>query len=288
VYERARRSFPAIAALTAAVGACSYPSFQFTARTSAATHPATTTTAAGGASTTGAGGHGGASSTTTDSTSTTSSTSSSTTHSTTSAGGAGGAGGAPPSCALDHLVVSELRTRGPAGATDEFVELYNPTDQDVVLDDTWVVDARSWSAGDYGQRWAGAGEVLPAHHHYLIGGAGFVDEVADAYLGSFGIADGGSLRLTHGAEIVDVLCYYFDGPSLTALDDVASPYDCEGTPISNLPHDNSNAGQSNSDASLERKPGGAEGSCQDTDSSLADFETISPAHPENLESPPVP
>ena len=181
-------------------------------------------------------------------------------------------------------MISEVRTRGPGGASDEFIELYNPTPHALVLDDTWKVEARSWTAGSYGQRWNGDGATLGPHRHLLIAHLGPL--APDYDIGGFGVADGGSLRLTKAGHVVDAVCFYYDGPSLAALDDPS--YDCEGTPISNLPHDNSGDGQSNSDTSLERKPGGGLGACQDTDDSLADFQAIKPARPETMASPAVP
>jgi hypothetical protein len=189
-------------------------------------------------------------------------------------------------CAVDHLVISEVRTRGAAGASDEFIELYNPTDTAVSLDQTWKLEARSWTAGSYGQRWVGDDVVLWPHQHLLVASGGFQAFAPDYDMGPFGIADGGSIRLMHAGVVVDALCYYFDGPSLDALQEPG--YSCEGTPISNLPHDNSSAGQSNSDVALERKPGGELGACRDTDDSLGDFQAVKPAHPETLLDPATP
>jgi hypothetical protein len=41
----------------------------------------------------------------------------------------------------DHVVISEFSTRGPGGSTDEFVELYNPTDE--------PVDISGWAIWNY-------------------------------------------------------------------------------------------------------------------------------------------
>ena len=44
----------------------------------------------------------------------------------------------------DHLVISEVQTRGLVGANDEFIELYNPTDSSVSIDG-WSVQYKSAS-----------------------------------------------------------------------------------------------------------------------------------------------
>ncbi|HVF56866.1 MAG TPA: hypothetical protein VM934_11995 [Pyrinomonadaceae bacterium] len=78
------------------------------------------------------------------------------------------------------FVISELRTSGPAGQTDDFIELYNNTDSPL------TVTASDASAG-YGVYARGAdcnatpvlvatipnGRVIPARGHYLIVGAAY-------------------------------------------------------------------------------------------------------------------
>jgi hypothetical protein len=78
---------------------------------------------------------------------------------------------------------------------------------------------------------------------------------------------------------VDAVCYYFG----------TNPFDttftCAGTPVVN-PHDNTTS--TNTDQSVERKPGGAGGNCTDTGNNAADFGTQSPATPQSSLSPPTP
>jgi hypothetical protein len=201
-------------------------------------------------------------------------------------GGTGGNGGAPPGgCNINHLLVSEVRSRGIAGAADEFVELYNPTPSPVTLDATWTVDARSTSSGSYTARWKGGGGTIPAHGHYLIVGSTYKQSPDKDDGLSTGITDASSVRLTHSGKTVDAVCFGYDAASLGAFD---ATYDCEGTPVSNLPHNDGSNGQSNSDASIERKPGGKAGNCTDTNDNAADFAAAAPATPENSSSPPAP
>ncbi|MDX6271810.1 MAG: hypothetical protein QOD28_3033 [Acidobacteriota bacterium] len=70
-----------------------------------------------------------------------------------------------------QVVISELRLRGPAGATDEFVELYNNTDQDVVVQAT---DASAgWAVVVSNGQFTGTlftvpnGTRIPARGHFL-------------------------------------------------------------------------------------------------------------------------
>jgi hypothetical protein len=65
-------------------------------------------------------------------------------------------------------------------------------------------------------------------------------------------------------------------------------YTCMGTPISNLPHNDGTSAASNSDVSLERKPGGAGGNCTDTGDNASDFTSQMPATPMNSQSAPTP
>ena len=188
------------------------------------------------------------------------------------------------SCALTHMVISEVRTRGVAGAGDEFVELYNPTSAAIVLDATYTLSVRSSAAATYTPRWAGTGQSVGAHRHFLITGANYTQTPgADAALSS-GITDAGSIVLYQGTMAMDAVCFAFDATSTAAID---STYVCEGTPAMS-PHDNSTSAMSNSDRSLERRPGGALGHCMDTGVSASDFVTITPATPLDLASLPTP
>jgi hypothetical protein len=76
------------------------------------------------------------------------------------------------------LIISELRTRGPAGDNDDFVELYNNTDLPLTVND---------ASGGYGVYKMGAdcnaaavlvgvvpnGTVIPARGHYLLVGSAY-------------------------------------------------------------------------------------------------------------------
>lgn len=252
------RWLPVLAAASTIAAGCGYPDFQFGAGGSGA---GTTTTSQA----TGGGGSGGTGS------------------------GAGGTGGHPTSggCPIDHLIISELRTRGELGATDEFVELFNPTDEAVFLDATWTLDARaaSLSSYTYSTRWTGNNRSIPAHGHFLVVGGGY-DQLptSDGKLGS-SLTDAASLVLNHAGSPVDALCYYYDPGGLVALTTGLPPFTCAGTPVIN-PHDDTTG--TDVDASVERLPGGAAGNCTDSGDNASDFVTQTPSTPRDGLSPPTP
>jgi hypothetical protein len=182
-------------------------------------------------------------------------------------------------CAIGHLVISQVRSRGAAGANDELVELYNATGAAVTLDATWTLSGRTTLAASYTARWAGSGKTIPAYGHYLITGSAFAQmPTADDTL-SAGLGDAMSLRLLQGATTIDALCTYYDATTLAAYDNT---FTCEGLQASNAPHDDTNGAGSNVDVSLERKP------CTDTNVNDADFVPATPAAPRNTASPATP
>jgi len=168
-----------------------------------------------------------------------------------------------------HIVISQFRTRGPDGADDEFVELYNPTGAAVNISG-WLI-RNSSSCGTTVQTLVtiSSGVVLQPGQHFLAAASGSGSSITDAdQTFSPGIADDGGLALVNpglGTIIDQVgMCtgtYYFEGNILQPL---------AGT----------------SDQSYERKPGG-NSSCYDTNNNAVDFSLISPANPHNLASPAV-
>jgi hypothetical protein len=184
------------------------------------------------------------------------------------------------------VVISEVRSRGAAGGADEFVELWNPTGAPIALDATWTLEGRSATAAAYNARWKGAaGMTIPAHGHFLLGGSAYAQSPAPDDDLLTGITDATSLRLMENATIVDALCYAFSSATTTALN---GTYTCEGTPASNLPHNDGSSAGSNIDASLERKMGSSSGRCVDTGDNASDFAPRAPSGPESSQSPPTP
>jgi hypothetical protein len=164
-----------------------------------------------------------------------------------------------------QMVISEFRSRGPNGATDEFVELYNPTGA--------AINIGSWSirgSVDCGTT-ATTLAILPTNtilqagqHYLLVSNTGASIGGADQLFFP-GLADAGGLALVSNTNVtIDQV-----GMCNTTL------YR-EGTNLEPL--------TGNGNQSYERKPGGAT-ACYDTNNNAADFALISPPNPQNEASP---
>jgi hypothetical protein len=186
-------------------------------------------------------------------------------------------------CTRGHLVISQVQSRGLAGGSDEFIDLYNPTSAAVTLDSTWGIDARSNTSSSFGSRWAGTSKSIPPLGHYLIVGTAYAGAAAGDGTLSSGVTDASSVRLTHSGTTVDEVCYAYNATTSTAL--MATGYGCPGTPATN-PHND--ATSTDVAESLERLPGGAAGNCMDTGNSSHDFKTTNPSTPQNTSSPATP
>ena len=198
----------------------------------------------------------------------------------------------------DVVLISEIRTAGVNGDGygDDFIELYNPGNAPVTLTPMWQVQHQSAQGSCQGSqvKFTGAGQVIPPHHHFLIGGWEYVQmPPADvAMLNSNvtnSLADAGSVWVSFGSVTVDAVCFSYDTATSGLITGGCSvSYLCHGAQVNNLPHNGSGSATSNVDASFERKPGGALGNGQDTADNKADFLKNTPATPQNLASPPTP
>jgi uncharacterized protein YdeI (BOF family) len=169
-----------------------------------------------------------------------------------------------------HLVVSEVMTGG-ASASDEFIELYNPTSGPLPLEGLEVVYVTASGATVTRKAaWAAGASSLPALSHLLIANdAGIFLPLADSSYANGLAAAGGSvaLRVQGAATAIDAVGW-----------GTAASTWVETTPAPAPP-----AG-----SSIERLPGGSAGSGQDTDVNLVDFTTRSGPDPQNMASAPVP
>lgn len=150
----------------------------------------------------------------------------------------------------DHVVISEFSPRGPRGGFDEFIEIYNPTNQAVDLSG-WALQTKSAGATSaWGDRVVFPGNTSLAPHRYLLiantaNAAGYQapgsGPAADfAWLNpSNGMGDTGAIRLIRTVnqvvEVVDAVAF---GPASTGG---------EGTPLPAHP------GSMMSTRSFERK-----------------------------------
>ena len=172
--------------------------------------------------------------------------------------------------APDHLVVSEVVTGG-ASASDELIELYNPTATALPLEGLELVYVSSTGATiSRRAAWLVGAPSVPAGNHVLVANeAGVYASIADAVYGTGMAATGGSvaLRITGASTAIDAVGW--------------------GTAASTW-REGTNAAAPAAGSSIERLPGGALGSTQDTDDNAADFGERPVPEPQNLASPPTP
>lgn len=173
--------------------------------------------------------------------------------------------GSPPG----HVVVSEVMTGG-ASASDEFIELYNPTSATLPLEGLEVVYVTSTGATVTRKAaWAAGAGGVPAGAHLLIANsAGIFAGIADVVFANGIAAGGGSVALrTQGAgAAIDSVGW--GTAASTWLEARPAPAPAAGS-------------------SLERLPGGSSGSSQDSDDNLVDFVMQAIPDPQNSASPPI-
>jgi hypothetical protein len=195
---------------------------------------------------------------------------------------------------VDQLLISEVQTRGDAGGNDDFIEIYNPNAVSVTFDATWEVwtrNAASQACAALNKRITGANQVIPAHGHLLfVNSAAYNGAVAGDGTYTGGFTDSGQIVLLRGGALVDSLCYYFNTTTqnnLTCATPPAMWFVCQGE-VSNSPHNDTTGGMSNTDVSMERKPGGAAGNGQSTGDNGNDFTGNVTSSPQNVMSPVTP
>jgi hypothetical protein len=171
---------------------------------------------------------------------------------------------------VDHLVVSEVMT-GAASASDEFIELYNPTPAALPLEGLEIVYVTASGATVTRKAAWPAGEpALVSGGHLLVANeAGAFAAIADVTYANGLAATGGSvaLRIIGASSAIDAVGW-----------GTAASTWLEGQPAPAVA-----AGHS-----LERLPGGAAGSGQDTDANAADFVDRPLPDPQNRAAAPIP
>ncbi|MGH2457024.1 MAG: lamin tail domain-containing protein, partial [Candidatus Limnocylindria bacterium] len=187
--------------------------------------------------------------------------------------GAPGGGIAPaaePAEASVHPLVSEVMTGG-GSASDEFIEIYNPGLEPLPLDGLEVVYVTASGATVTRKAsWAlGAPALEPGAHLLIANEAGVHGSVADVTYANGLAATGGSvaIRLIGATGAIDAVGWGTAASSW--IEGTAAPAPPAGS-------------------SLERLPGGAEGSTQDVGDNALDFVVRAVPDPQNSGSPPVP
>jgi uncharacterized repeat protein (TIGR01451 family) len=168
--------------------------------------------------------------------------------------------------AAGQILISEFRTRGPGGATDEFIEIYNPTTATVTIGG--LVIRSSNNAGTLTTRATiTAGTTLGPGCHYLFAPTTFTGGVTANQTFTNGITDDGGVAITR-SDLVTII----DAAGMNS----GSAYK-EGTTLAPL------AGTTNQ--SYERKPGGASGNGTDTNNNASDFMlNVNTSNPQNSSS----
>lgn len=164
-----------------------------------------------------------------------------------------------------NIVISQFRTNGSGGPTDEFIELFNPT--------TGTIDISGWkirysaSNGVPITRCTISSVPLAPGQHYLIASNGFDDGYVVDLACDLSISDDGGIALTLFNDIV-----------VDAVGMGTGTIFKEGTVLSPL-----NEG----DNSYMRQPENEWHGCFDDDNNSNDFVVSSPAQPKNTSSPPI-
>ncbi|TMQ51228.1 MAG: T9SS type A sorting domain-containing protein [Candidatus Eisenbacteria bacterium] len=108
--------------------------------------------------------------------------------------------------AATHVVISEFATRGSSSATDEFVELYNPTDNAIDISG-WKQQYKSASGTTWSDRAIlPANSSIPARGFFLIANTSYVGSVTPDYTSSLwtsgtGMADNGHVRIIDASAV---------------------------------------------------------------------------------------
>ena len=174
---------------------------------------------------------------------------------------------APQMQTATNIVISEFRTRGSGGATDEFIEIFNSTGGEISISN-WVVKRSSGCGSTIAVvATIPSGISLLPGEHYLIGGSSYNDAIApDLPNQTLNIADNGGIAIfqSDGVTLIDkvglcAMTSFVDGNALLQL-------------------------TTNVDRGYERKLGGNSGSCEDINDNLADFSLVNPSAPQSSSS----
>jgi uncharacterized protein (TIGR03437 family) len=169
--------------------------------------------------------------------------------------------------AAGQVLISEFRTRGPSGLSDEFIELYNPTTSTLNIGGLKIMGSNN-TGGTSVRATIPTGTMLGSGCHYLLAQTSSYSGLVtpDQTYGT-AIADNGGIAITRFNETTII-----DQVGMSA----GSAYK-EGTTLAPM--------TLNVDQSYERKPGGASGNGTDTNNNANDFFlNASSSNPQNLSS----
>ncbi|MDQ5844333.1 MAG: lamin tail domain-containing protein, partial [Acidobacteriota bacterium] len=178
----------------------------------------------------------------------------------------------PATLTVEHFVnasevlISEFRTRGPGGTSDEFIEIYNPTSSTVPIGELKII-ASNGTGGTSTRATITAGATLAPGCHYLIAHTSYTGSVPANQTYGTGITDDGGIAIMRA-------------DSTTIIDQVGVSNGSafkEGTPLTPF--------STSVEQSYERKPGGTSGNGTDTNNNASDFFlNAGSSNPQNLAS----
>ncbi len=157
-----------------------------------------------------------------------------------------------------HVVIGQIQVAGPAGSNDEWIELYNPTTTAVDIS-SYSIQYKTATGTTVSKKNFSTGASIPAHGYYLIAHSSAQPSVTpDMSHSTFSLAaSGGNVFLVNNTTILT------DFSTTAIVDKVA--YGTGNTP------EGSAAPAPASGQTIERKPGGANGSGTDTDNNSNDL-----------------
>lgn len=162
---------------------------------------------------------------------------------------------------LPLVVISEFRTRGPRGEKDEFIELYNRSNQRLDLGG-WTLAVSNGSGTTTTLLTIAPGTLLPARSHLLLANVEDYSSVPADQTFSGDIADDGGIALRPLRGIPGDEVGMSNGSAFR-----------EGAVLTPM--------LTNADQSYERRPAGPGGSPVDSNNNRADFRVLTPSTPQN-------
>lgn len=185
-----------------------------------------------------------------------------------------------------HLVISEFVSRGPGGAWDEFVELYNPTGEAIDLE-SWKLQTEPAGGGIWTNRTGGsglpAGAIIASGSYYLLVAKDYsLSRLPDyRHSANWGLADGGGhIRIINSLdEEIDRVGYG------DAIDPEGSSFNADLSDSSSLER---KAVYNSSAVSMTGGSDQWQGNGYDQDNNSNDFVLRNAPQPQNYFSPSEP
>ncbi len=161
----------------------------------------------------------------------------------------------------NHIVISQVQASG-VNASDEFVELYNPTSSSVNLSG-WRLRSENQGGGTFNNLVSSMSGVISAHGYFLVTSPGYTGPTAsdESYSAS-------SSAFTANSTII-----LYSDAAVTLVDKVGM-----GTAVD---FESSAAAAPTAGGSIQRKVDETGGHGQDTDNNSADFVTLTTSNPRN-------